>query len=162
MVKALLGLAFWLLLAMTVSAATPAKKLPAWQELSVEQQAVLAPLSSGWDGFNSQRKKMWIDIATRYPGMTAEDQAKVQRRMQRWVKLSQEERTTVRENYKKLKQLPPEKKQSLTQEWDEYRKLPEEQRAKLSAGNKSAKGTAKGRPGAPSNVPVPAEKSPQN
>ena len=140
MAKALFGLAFWLLLALPVSAAAPSKKLPSWQELSVEQQAVLAPLSSGWDVFSSQRKKMWIDIAARYPSMAAEDQAKVQRRMQRWVKLSQEERRTVRENFKKLKQLPPEKKQSLPQEWDEYRKLPEEQRLKLGASSKDAKG----------------------
>ncbi|OGA02116.1 MAG: hypothetical protein A3H35_09840 [Betaproteobacteria bacterium RIFCSPLOWO2_02_FULL_62_17] len=150
-----------MLLAFSVSAAAPAKKQPVWQELTVEQQEVLAPLASGWNGFSSRRKKMWIDIATRYPGMAEEDQAKVQRRMQRWVKLSQEERTTVRENFKKLKQLPPEKKQSLPQEWDEYRKLPEEQRQKLGGGNKNSKDSAKGssrRPGAPSNVPAPTAK----
>jgi hypothetical protein len=151
MVKALLGIALSLVLVLSATAATPSKKMPEWQELSAEQRTVLNPLSSVWNGFTAQRKKMWIDIAARYPGMNEEDQAKVQRRMQRWVKLSQEERRTVRENFKKIQKLPPEKKQSLIQEWDEYRKLPEEERRKL--GERSAKSAAKDNAGkSPSNA----------
>jgi hypothetical protein len=139
MVKAVLGLALWLLLASTAFPASPAKKLPNWQELSPQQQSVLAPLSADWDSYISRRKKTMLDIADKYAGMSPEDQAKVQRRMQRWVKLSQEERGAIRESAKKIKQMPPEKKQSLVQAWDEYQKLPEEQRQQLSAGAKGAK-----------------------
>ena len=165
MAKALLGIAVWLLLALPVAAASPSKKPPMWQELSVEQKAVLTPLSSVWDGFTTARKNMWIDIAARYPGMNADDQAKVQRRMQRWVKLSQEERRTVRENFKKIQKLPPEKKQTLVQEWDEYRKLPEEERKKL--GESSAKGNTKSNPAKPAARPItpapaPAPNPPAN
>jgi len=60
--------------------------------------------------------------------MSPEEQAKVQKRLESWVKLSQAERRTVREGYKDIQKLPPEKKQTLRQQWDEYKKLPEEER----------------------------------
>ena len=146
MVKAVLGLALWLLVASSAFSAAPATKLPNWQELTPEQQTVLAPLSANWDSYTSRRKKTMLDIANRYSGMAPEDQAKVQRRMQLWVKLSQEERGVIRESAKKIKQMPPEKKQTLAQEWDEYRKLPEEERKKLEASAKAAKPGAKKAP----------------
>jgi hypothetical protein len=143
MVKAVLGLAFWLLIASTCFSAAPPRKLPNWQELSPQQQSVLSPLSANWDQYTARRKKTMLDIANRYSGMSPEDQAKVQRRIQRWVKLSQEERGAIRESAKKIKQMPPEKKQTLAQEWDEYQKLPEEQKQKLTASAQSAKGKPK-------------------
>lgn len=152
MVKAVLGLAFWFLLASSVFPAAPVKKPPDWRDLSPQQQSVLAPLSDNWDSYTTRRRKTMLDIANLYPNMSPEDQAKVQKRIQRWVKLSQEERGAIRESAKKIKQMPPEKKQSLVQAWDEYQKLPEEQRQKLGAGAKSSKVSPK---------PVPAKPSAQ-
>ncbi len=156
MVKAVLGLAFWFLIASSGWSAAPPKKLPNWQELSPQQQSVLAPLSENWDKYTARRKKTMLDIADRYAAMSPDDQSKVQRRIQRWVKLSQEERGAIRESAKKIKQMPPEKKQSLAQEWDEYQKLPEEQRQKLSASAQSAKGSPK-KPPAKTAVVNPGE-----
>ncbi len=161
MAKAILGVAFYFLLVCPVFSASPAKPLPNWSSLSMDQQAILAPLSDNWDGLNSRRKKMWVDIATRYPTMSPEDQTKVQRRMNRWVNLSQDERRTVRETYKTINQLPKNKKETLSQEWDEYIKLPEEQRKRLASSTKASKGVqgqSRPSPGDPKPPPEPVLK----
>lgn len=136
MAKALIGLAIAFCMIFSVAAATPNSKQPSWAELSAEDRQVLAPLESRWNGFSTQRKKMWLGISKNYPAMTPEEQAKVQRRLESWVKLSQAERRTVREGYKDLQKLPPDKKLTLRQQWDEYNKLPEEERRRLSSGAK--------------------------
>ena len=41
MAQAFFGVALWLCIALTASAAAPAKKQPSWAELSAEQQQVL-------------------------------------------------------------------------------------------------------------------------
>ena len=137
MAKALLGLVVSFFFAFSVAAATVAPKQPNWTELSPEDRHILAPLESRWNGFTSQRKKMWLGIAKNYPTMPPNEQAKVQRRLESWVKLSQAERRTVREGYKDLQKLPPEKKQTLKEQWDEYNKLPEEERRRLSNSAKA-------------------------
>lgn len=136
MAKVLLGLVFTFFFAFSVAAATPGPKQPNWAELSPEDRQILTPLESRWNGFSAQRKKMWLGIAKNYPTMPPSEQAKVQRRLESWVKLSQAERRTVREGYKDLQKLPPEKKQTLKQQWDEYNKLPEEERRRLSSSAK--------------------------
>ena len=122
MAKALLTLALWLCTSLSVLAATPQKKQPSWAELAPTQQQVLAPLASDWDNFDAQRKRKWIGIAKRYPTMTPDEQARVQRRMQDWAKLTPEQRRAASERYKKIEKLPPEKRQALKSEWEQYRK----------------------------------------
>jgi len=137
MAKALLGLVASFFFAFSVAAATVGPKQPNWAELSPEDRQILAPLESRWNGFTSQRKKMWLGISKNYPTMPPHEQAKVQRQLESWVKLSQAERRTVREGYKDLQKLPPEKKQTLKEQWDEYNKLPEEERRRLSNNAKA-------------------------
>ena len=78
-------------------AAKPAAKAkaparPAWAELTAEQQKTLAPLKADWESLETERRRKWIGIAKRYPTMKAEEQERVQRRMQRWAALSPEQR----------------------------------------------------------------------
>lgn len=143
MVKAVFGLIFALLVTFSASAATPGPKQPDWKDLPAEHQKLLGPLAERWDGFNNPRKKMWLDIAAKYPTLPEAEQAKVQRRLQRWVKLTQDERRTVRDNYKTLQKLPPDKKQVLRQEWDAYNKLPDDQKQKLQDSAKASKNPPK-------------------
>ncbi|MBI2959885.1 MAG: DUF3106 domain-containing protein, partial [Betaproteobacteria bacterium] len=82
---------------------------------------MLAQLASEWDKLDPQRKRKWVGIAKRYPSMKADEQARVQRRMQEWAKLSPAQRSAARERYKKLEKLPREKRQTLMNEWDQYR-----------------------------------------
>lgn len=108
----------------TAHAAEPAKKGPAWAELTVEQQQVLAPLKPEWDTLNGGRKLTWLGIAKRYPSMKPAEQERVVRRMQTWAKLTPEQRRAARERYRSIGKLSPEKRQDLRQQWAEYQALP--------------------------------------
>lgn len=160
--KALLAVALWLFVSFSVHAAAPQKKQPTWAELTQEQRQILAPLAPDWDKFDAQRRSKWLGIAKRYPAMTPEKQATVQRNMQPWAKLTAEERRAARERYKSLQKLPKDKRKSLAQKWEEYQRLPEEERKRLEAAGKAPKPAPKSRAKpsvsapAPTSTPVPA------
>ncbi len=155
MAKALFAIALWLCISFSAFAAAPQKKQPNWAELPPGQQEVLAPLASEWDQLEPQRKRKWIGIAKRYPTMKADEQARVQKRMQDWAKLTPAQRNAARERYKKLEKLPPEKRQTLREEWDQYTRLPEDQRKQLRS-SKPAKSAAKAGAKPPAAAPPPA------
>ena len=56
--------------------------------------------------------------------MKAEEQERVQRRMQAWAKLTPEQRRQARENYKQIAKVPPDKRGNLREQWAEYQALP--------------------------------------
>ncbi len=146
MVKALL---FGLVLHVVCTCALAAsidKKPPNWIELPSQYKELLAPLEPRWNGFTPQRRRMWMDIAKSYPAMPADEQAKVERRLQRWVKLTAAERKEVRESFKKLQKLPPDRKQALRQQWEEYNALPEEERRKIEESAPVSRSAAKKNP----------------
>jgi hypothetical protein len=93
-------------------------------------------------------------IARRYPAMTADEQARVQRRMKDWAVLSADERKTAREKYKALQKVSPEQKESLVQKWQEYRQLPEEEKQRLR--EEAAKTKAQPKPGSRRPPPPPS------
>jgi hypothetical protein len=106
---------------------------PAWAELTAEQQQVLAPLKTDWDMLEPERRQKWIAIAKRYPRMKAQEQERVQRRMQAWARLTPEQRRQARENYKQLaKTQRPAPKQDLRQAWAEYQALSPHERESLA------------------------------
>ena len=104
---------------------------PAWAGLTVEQQHILAPLKADWESLAPDRRRKWIGIAKRYPGMQPQEQERVQRRMQAWAKLSPEQRRQARENYRRIVKAPPEKREKLRQAWAEYQALPADERQSL-------------------------------
>ena len=93
---------------------------PAWAELTSGQQEVLAPLKPEWDRLDRDRRMKWVGIAKRYPTMKPEQQTRVQRRMEAWVRLTPEQRRQARENYKNIAKVPPERRGDLRQQWAEY------------------------------------------
>ena len=95
------------------------------------QKIVLAPLSDDWDSFEHYRQKQWLGITARFPTMTSEEQRRIQKQMQEWVKLTPEQRQKARENFLTTTQLPAEKKQELKQKWEEYSNLPTEEKEKF-------------------------------
>ena len=123
------------------AAAKPAAKAPraipggrpAWAELTAEQQQTLAPLKADWETIESERRQKWIGIAKRYPRMKAQEQERVQRRMQAWAKLTPEQRRQARENYKRLAKEPrDERHKDLREEWAEYQALSPHERQSLA------------------------------
>lgn len=140
MAKALLAIALSLIFASSsVLAAGPKKKQPSWDELSREQQQVLAPLAPDWNNFSARRKRKWLGIAERYPVMEPLEQAKVQRKMRPWSKLTPEQRRAARKRFKKLQELATQKQQSLSEKWEEYRRIPEAERKQFEAAGKAPK-----------------------
>lgn len=87
----------------------------------------------------SIRKRKWLGIAERYPGMKPDEQQRMQDRMREWSRLSPSERTKVRDTYKDFKQLPPEQKQVVKQKWDAYSSLPADERDRIRSTGKSSK-----------------------
>jgi hypothetical protein len=63
--------------------------------------------------------------------MQPEQQARVQRRMEAWVKLSSEQRRQARENYKRIAKVPHERRGDLRQQWAEYQALTPQEREGL-------------------------------
>ncbi len=95
---------------------------PLWSELSPKQQAVLAPLAADWDSLDTTRRKKWVTIANRYPKMKADEQARLQQRMQAWAALTPAQRRVARDNYKALRQIPrPQQPGELRQKWDQHK-----------------------------------------
>ena len=134
--RALTRAAATLALALAVSvagAAGPSKKGQAWAELTAEQQTVLAPLKPDWEQLSTGRKRTWVGIAKRYPGMKPEEQERVQMRMQKWAKLTPEQRRAAREQYKSIGKLSPEKRMDLRQQWADYQALPPGEKRMLDA-----------------------------
>jgi len=113
------------------AAQAPKKVRPTWAELTPAQQEVLAALKPEWDNLDRDRRLKWIGIAKRYPAMQPEQQARVQRRMEAWVKLTSEQRRQARENYKRIAKVPPERRGDLRQQWAEYQALTPQERQGL-------------------------------
>ena len=105
---------------------------PAWAQLTADQQMILAPLKPDWDGLDTERRRKWVGVAKRYPGMSAQGQERVQRRMQVWAKLSPEQRRQARETYKKIiVKAPPAKRANLREQWAAYQQLSPQERDTL-------------------------------
>jgi hypothetical protein len=103
---------------------------PAWSQLSPGQQSALAPLQQDWATIDAPRKQKWLELAVRFPQMSGDEQARVQRRMTEWARMSPEQRGQARQNYQQARQLPLEERQS---RWEAYRSLSPERRRELAA-----------------------------
>ena len=130
MVKAVLAIAVWLVLALPHPAAYADKNNPAWAELKPEQQQVLAPIQGEWESLDAPRKRKWLGVAQRFPKMTADEQARLQKRMKEWFSLTPEQRWAARGKYREFEQLPPEDRQAVREKWDKFQ---QEQAAKEAA-----------------------------
>ena len=124
-----------------VAAKKPAAKPPAqpkakarlaWAELTAEQQKILAPLKTDWESIETERRRKWIGVAKRYPGMTPQGQERVQRRMQTWAKLTPEQRRQARETYKQMVKVPKSQRGKLREQWAEYQSLPPREREEIA------------------------------
>lgn len=121
---------------------------PSWSQLNAEQKRILAPLAGDWNKMENYRRQKWLDIARRYPKLSPNEQARMQRRMQTWQSMPAEDREKARTQYKEFKQLPPEKKDQVKAQWERYNQLPEEEKLRLKQ-----KSEAKS---------APSESNPQN
>lgn len=125
-----------------------------WNELKPAQQVVLAPLKQDWARIDGPRKMKWVEIAARFPKLSAEEQSRIQGRMVAWTKLTPQERGQARINFQEAKQLPAQDRKA---RWDAYQALTPEQRSQLAAraapAASSASDALRSKPGAGSKAP---------
>jgi hypothetical protein len=117
---------------------------PLWKDLAPAQQAALAPLSTSWQGMNSNQKSKWLAMSKNYASLPAAEQAKLQTRMNDWAKLSPEQRAQARHNFAVNQALTS----GLTSEqraaqWQAYQLLSPQEKLQLAAkSTKAPVGTA--------------------
>ena len=121
MAKAHLGIALALCLGLSAANAQTTKQNPSWGQLTQQQQYILAPIQGEWDKLDAPRKQKWIGITQRYPKMTPEEQARLQKRMQEWAALTPDQRRAAREKYREFEQLPTKERQVILEKWDQYK-----------------------------------------
>lgn len=120
-----------------------------WQALSPLQRQVLAPLEQEWTGLDATRRSKWLELVARYPQLPADEQQRVQERMNTWAKLSPAERQQARVGFQVAQQLKADERQA---KWEAYQALPAERRQELA--DKAAHKLAQGQPAL---APRPAE-----
>ena len=140
------------------SGSTPLKSVskPLWQELTIAQQVSLKPLAANWNSLGEAQKRKWMAIATGYPKLSADEQAKLHSRMTDWATWSQHQRTQARLNFAETKLVTPSQK---TATWQAYQALSPDEKKKLGtlATTKGTGVAAVARPVAPqklASIPV--------
>lgn len=128
----------FVLLVLLGTAGLAAAEPAAWETLTPDQQRALAPLQRDWSSLDASRQSKWLEVAARFPRMSAEDQRRLQERMTQWTRLTPAERERARLQYQETRQLPADEKRA---RWEAYQALSEEQRKALAQrAEKPAKG----------------------
>ena len=127
----------------TAPAATAASRdeePPRWAEMNGAQRSALKPLERDWASLDAARKQKWLDIAGRFPRMSADEQRRVQARMTEWAAMSPAQRSQARLQFKEAEQVAPTGRQA---QWEAYQALsPEQKRQLLGQAARSANATS--------------------
>ena len=116
--------------ARSASKAPAAEQGVRWNDLKPAQQSTLKPLEREWGAISASHKQKWLELSTRFPTMTAAEQARIQERMADWVRMTSQQRSQARLNFQEAKQLPAQDRQA---RWNAYQALPLEERQQLAA-----------------------------
>lgn len=122
----------WSQPAPTPDAATHAgatERSSAWTSLTPAQRTTLAPLERDWHNIDALRQRKWLEIAMRFPRLSAEEQQRVQERMTEWARMTPEERGRARVQFQEVRQISPQQRQA---GWEAYQALPPEEKRELA------------------------------
>jgi hypothetical protein len=100
-----------------------------WASLTVQEQQALHPLKKDWQDLEPQRQRKWLEVASRFNGMPAEERARIQERMAQWAAMTPAQRASARLQFQEAQQLSPSERQA---RWQAYQALPDEQRRALA------------------------------
>ena len=123
-----------------------------WQDVSAAHRVVLKPLENNWSGIGASAKQKWVEVATRFPTLPADEQSRIQARMSEWAQLSPAERGRARLNFQEAKQVSPQDRKA---QWDAYQALTDDQKRQLAA--RAAPRDAARPSGTPAFRPVPSD-----
>lgn len=116
-------------LALAFGAAAQGAAPASWQELSPAQRQTLAPLERDWASIEPGSRAKWLEIAARFPRMSANEQRRVQRRMAEWSRMTPADRGRARLQFQQAKEVPAAERQA---RWEAYQALPADERKKLA------------------------------
>jgi hypothetical protein len=101
----------------------------AWGALSSSQKQILAPLQKDWPSLDAQRRQKWLEVASRYGNLPAEEQDRIRERMVEWARMTPAQRAGARLVFQEARQLPADERKA---RWEAYRALPPETRQALA------------------------------
>jgi len=122
--RAILAAVMLFALGATAAIAAPKDRGPQWASLTADHQQALAPLAAEWDKLSKPHKTKWLGITKRFPAMKADEQKRVQTRMQKWAKLTPQQRDQAREQYRSIGKMASDRREELRRYWAEYQSLP--------------------------------------
>lgn len=102
---------------------------PEWEVLTPAQKRALAPLARDWPSIDQSRREKWLEVASRFPSMPADERLRLQDRMAAWARLTPADRARARLQFQEARQLPAEEKAA---RWQAYQALSEDQRQALA------------------------------
>ena len=103
---------------------------PRWIELTPIQKEALGPLQPQWDTLDAERKKKWLEVASRYPQLSPEGKQRFHERMPGFANLTPAQREIARANFRKAYELSLEQRQSVV---EQYTQLPDDKKQALAA-----------------------------
>lgn len=99
------------------AAATVARPMPAWEQLSVaERELLIAPVRERWNSNPAGRVRM-LEHARRWQTLSPEQRQRAQRGVQRWAHMSPEQREKTRALFREMRSMAPEERQALRAKW---------------------------------------------
>lgn len=101
-----------------------------WPNLTPAQKQFLQPLEHDWSALDAPQRRKWLVLASRAPGMAADERERIQTRMTEWATLTPVQRGEARLRYQDARQLSAQDRQA---RWDAYQSLPPEQKQRLAA-----------------------------
>ncbi len=141
MIQAIAAMLACLLLTLGAAAAAPGQNpVPAWRELSPDQQQLLSPFKDEWNSLPADRRELLSNNS------------------RKWLDLSPEEQSQVREQFKQWQQMPPEQQDRIRHSYDLYKGLPEDQRLQVQD---SWRRFRKVTPEKPREIPPPQIRKPE-
>jgi hypothetical protein len=108
-----------------------------WEALSPSERTALSPLKARWGELDDGSRARWLDVAGRFPSLSAEERQRVQGRMAEWSRLTPSERGQARLQYQAARRWTPEERQ---ERWQAYQSLDPQARRVLAERWKLAPG----------------------
>jgi hypothetical protein len=110
----------------------PGVRVPAWRELSAQQQRDLAPFAERWDRMPASRRALVLERYQRWSRLPADRQAQLRAGERNFERMSPTQRERMRRAFRAVRALPPDEQQRLRATWREM--SPEQRRDWLGRG----------------------------
>ena len=107
----------------------------AFDELTEQQQALLAPLAEVWDQIEPPRRERLVNMSNRVADGTPEQKERFQKGLDRFMSLDDSERQQVQRLFDRFRHLPPQERRQVIQR---VQAMPEEQRRAFAFGMRIA------------------------